>query len=376
VKATFGSSTTVYIGNYYEQTGSTIRKYYYAGGQRVAMRENSTVYYLLTDHLGSTAITANSSGNRVAELRYKAWGETRYTYGTTPTTYRFTGQREDATIGLYFYNARYYHPALGRFISADPMVPEPGNPQALNRYAYVYNNPLRYTDSTGHLPWWAYVAGVAGLYIVGRAGYEVGTLIVPGADQARRDQIGGSLVTEFADVIERESAARSVDPRLVSAVLRHESAAFERRLLTLWPTMQPGLIANTAEFAQSVLQGDAASIGPGQMQLRRARELEEMGYVTPRRNDFERRLALLNNQTAVEYVAGMLQYVSDQLRSIQGYNDLEFEQQQRLILIAYNWGWTEEFQKHLRDRGFIEMIERAGYDNQTLDEYLRWRENR
>jgi len=109
VKATFGSSTTVYIGNYYEQAGSTIRKYpsaslragYYANGQRVAMRENSTVYYLLTDHLGSTAITANSSGSRVAELRYKAWGETRYTWGTTPTTYRFTGQREDATIGLY-----------------------------------------------------------------------------------------------------------------------------------------------------------------------------------------------------------------------------------------------------------------------------------
>jgi len=50
------------IGDYYEQTGSTIRKYYYANGQRVAMRENSTVYYLLTDHLGSTAITADSSG--------------------------------------------------------------------------------------------------------------------------------------------------------------------------------------------------------------------------------------------------------------------------------------------------------------------------
>jgi len=117
VKATFGSSTTVYIGNYYEQAGSTIRKYpsaslragYYANGRRVAMRENSTVYYLLTDHpsltlrtgLGSTAITTDSSGSRVAELRYKAWGETRYTWGTTPTTYRFTGQREDATIGLY-----------------------------------------------------------------------------------------------------------------------------------------------------------------------------------------------------------------------------------------------------------------------------------
>jgi len=112
------------------------------------------------------------------------------------------------------------------------------------------------------------------------------------------------------------------------------------------------------------------------MQLRRARELEEMGYVTAQRNDFERRLALLNNETAVEYVTGMLQYVSERLRSIQGFNDLEIEQQHRLVLIAYNWGWTEEFQKQLQNRSFIGMIEYAEYDNQTLDEYLRWRGNR
>jgi hypothetical protein len=51
---------------------------------------------------------------------------------------------------LYFYNARYYDPALGRFVQADTVVPAPGNPQALNRYAYALNNPLRYTDPTGH----------------------------------------------------------------------------------------------------------------------------------------------------------------------------------------------------------------------------------
>jgi len=48
----------------------------------------------------------------VAELRYKAWGETRYTWGTTPTTVRFTGQREESAIGLYFYNARWYDPVV------------------------------------------------------------------------------------------------------------------------------------------------------------------------------------------------------------------------------------------------------------------------
>jgi len=151
VKATVNGTTTVYVGNYYEQAGSTIRKYYYHGGKRVAMRVGeSTWYFLLTDHLTSTAITATDAGSKSAELRYKSWGETRYTDGTTPTTYRFTGQREEATIGLYFYNARWYDPALRRLAQPDTIVPDPGTPQDLNRYSYVRNSPLRYTDPTGY----------------------------------------------------------------------------------------------------------------------------------------------------------------------------------------------------------------------------------
>ena len=51
-------------------------------------------------------------------------------------------QRWDSALALYDYRARYYDPALGRFISADSLVPKPGNPQGLNRYAYVLNNSL------------------------------------------------------------------------------------------------------------------------------------------------------------------------------------------------------------------------------------------
>jgi RHS repeat-associated protein len=51
--------------------------------------------------------------------------------------------------GLMYYRARYYHPALGRFVSADTVVPEAGNPQALNRYAYVLGNPIRLIDPSG-----------------------------------------------------------------------------------------------------------------------------------------------------------------------------------------------------------------------------------
>jgi len=69
--------------------------------------------------------------------------------GTTPTTYRYTEQRWEAGLGLYFYRARWYDPALGRFAQPDTVVPEPKNPQALNRYSYVGNNPLKYIDPTG-----------------------------------------------------------------------------------------------------------------------------------------------------------------------------------------------------------------------------------
>jgi hypothetical protein len=86
VKSIFnGNTTTYFVGNHYEVTGSTITKYYYAGGQRIAMRTNGTLNYLLGDHLGSTSLTTNASGQVVSELGYKAWGETRYASGNTLT---------------------------------------------------------------------------------------------------------------------------------------------------------------------------------------------------------------------------------------------------------------------------------------------------
>jgi YD repeat-containing protein len=80
VKGVVNGTTTVYIGNYFEWTGSTstAKKYYYADGARIALRSGNALSFLLGDHLGSTAISADSSGNKIAELRYKAWGETRY----------------------------------------------------------------------------------------------------------------------------------------------------------------------------------------------------------------------------------------------------------------------------------------------------------
>ena len=85
----------------------------------------------------------------MGDQTYLPYGDERSSSGALGTERQFTGQRFDGGSGLYFYNARYYDPKIGRFISADTIIPAMANPQAWNRYAYVLNNPLRYTDPTG-----------------------------------------------------------------------------------------------------------------------------------------------------------------------------------------------------------------------------------
>ena len=120
------------------------------GGQRVALRKDGAVHYLHADHLGSTSLTTDAAGDVVARRRYHPYGEERYVAGDVQTDFGYTGQRDVVGTGLMYYHARYYHPGLGRFVSADSIVPEPGNPQSLNRYAYVKNNPMKYVDPSGH----------------------------------------------------------------------------------------------------------------------------------------------------------------------------------------------------------------------------------
>ena len=90
-------------------------RYYYAGAERVAMRTGAAdPLWLLGDHLGSTSVVANYDGTLYARQGYKAWGEQRFITGASPlpTTFRYTGQREDSYINLYWYGSRWYDPEL------------------------------------------------------------------------------------------------------------------------------------------------------------------------------------------------------------------------------------------------------------------------
>ncbi len=90
----------------------------------VAMRTSSGVRYIFGDHLGSTSITADINGTNSVRQLYKAWGEVRYSSGSLPTKYAYTGQYSYAgEIGLLYYVARFYDPVLGRFPPQTPSYP-------------------------------------------------------------------------------------------------------------------------------------------------------------------------------------------------------------------------------------------------------------
>jgi len=123
-------------------------KYYRFGGQLVAKRTDGTLTYLHTDHLGSSVLETNTSGAKTTAQRYYAYGKKRGTE-TVATDNQYTGQKQDGT-GLMYYNARYYDPTIGQFISPDTIVPDPSSVSDYNRYMYVRGNPINASDPSGH----------------------------------------------------------------------------------------------------------------------------------------------------------------------------------------------------------------------------------
>jgi RHS repeat-associated protein len=153
VSTTRGGTTTIFLEGLWEETvGSpaTAKAYYGFNGQVVAFRPGTGAALSLgSDHLGSAQVVLNSAGGVEAAQEFDPWGAVRPERGAvTQTSRNYTGQVLDGT-GLLYYHARSYDPGLGRFISPDPVVPDPTNPQDLNHYSYVRNNPLNYTDPSG-----------------------------------------------------------------------------------------------------------------------------------------------------------------------------------------------------------------------------------
>ncbi|WP_319561737.1 RHS repeat-associated core domain-containing protein [Marispirochaeta sp.] len=149
--------TTVFIydqwGNVlYEKSGSEYRDYIRVFGS-LLVRVDGTIdsdihsetgrYYYHTDHLGTIEAATDASGTEVWSANYSAFGEVLATTGSLDQEPVYTGKGYDDEVGLYYYNARWYDPELGRFISEDPIK------DGVNWYVYVSNNPLKFVDPTG-----------------------------------------------------------------------------------------------------------------------------------------------------------------------------------------------------------------------------------
>jgi len=145
-------SETFHIGNHFEIENGTEVKYIFAGNQRVAKVTAAGTHFFHKDHLGSSnVVTDYANGAAVETTEYMPFGQTREQTGNTISSYKFTDQELDPSTGLYNYDARLYDPVVGRFIAADSIIPNLYDPQLLNRYGYVRNNPLKYVDPDGHV---------------------------------------------------------------------------------------------------------------------------------------------------------------------------------------------------------------------------------
>ena len=137
--------------------------------------------FLTHDHLGSVHCILNENGDLEQELSFDPYGNRRdpntwkpFEDGTEPTYiidrgYTFHEHWDD--FGLINMNGRVYDPVIARFLSPDPYVQSPGYSQNFNRYSYVLNNPLKYTDPSGEWINFAIGAVIGGIqgYMVGRS---------------------------------------------------------------------------------------------------------------------------------------------------------------------------------------------------------------
>jgi len=173
-KRTAGTTVTYYVGNVEIRNlpdGSKRYTRYVEGHAIVRVTRGATrrthedTVYPIVDHLGGTDAIASAGGVLLHDLSFDAWGRRRsadapQTLIENPvTTLRalleltprgYTGHEMLDAVGLIHMNGRVYDPKLGRFLSADPFVQFPGYTQSYNRYSYVLNNPLGYTDPSGY----------------------------------------------------------------------------------------------------------------------------------------------------------------------------------------------------------------------------------
>jgi RHS repeat-associated protein len=138
-------------------SGSITRDYIFLGSKRIAFvpLSSGNPYYYLSDHLGSAAVIASGDGKTIQwDADYFPFGAVRQVFTSiVGNNYEFTGYENDSETGYNYAVERFDAGRWGRFLSADPYLGgiDITNPQSLNRYAYVLNDPTNMVDPLGLL---------------------------------------------------------------------------------------------------------------------------------------------------------------------------------------------------------------------------------
>ncbi|HYQ70563.1 MAG TPA: RHS repeat-associated core domain-containing protein, partial [Gammaproteobacteria bacterium] len=157
--------------------------------------ERVTFYH--NDALGSPVAATDASGTLLWQESYAPYGKRLTQEAGSKHTVWYTGKPEEAAFGLSYFGARWYDPAIGRFMAMDPVGFDPDNIHSFGRYGYGNGNPYAYTDPDGRNP--VLAAGRAGWAIGGglnalvyhTAGIALTTLIVDTAWNILHNESGG-----------------------------------------------------------------------------------------------------------------------------------------------------------------------------------------
>ncbi|WP_291407348.1 RHS repeat-associated core domain-containing protein [Actinophytocola sp.] len=150
-------AVTLFLGNQEvrldrESREVSATRYYEHAGRTVAVRTESGVSWLASDHNGTGEITIDAASMQVNRRRHLPFGEPR---GTAPSAWLgqrgFVGGTLDTSTGLTHLGAREYDPTVGRFLSVDPIM-DLADPQQMHGYTYANNNPATFTDPDGLYP--------------------------------------------------------------------------------------------------------------------------------------------------------------------------------------------------------------------------------
>ncbi|GGI45787.1 hypothetical protein GCM10008018_13870 [Paenibacillus marchantiophytorum] len=158
-KKTSGTQTVQYQYNANGQVisesdgNNTVKANYIRGDRLLAKKETSTskMYYYLYNGHGDVVQIVDANGTTVNQYQYDEWGNIVNKTEGISNSFKYAGEQYDDETGLYYLRARFYDPSVGRFINEDSYEGQINNPLSLNLYTYVENNPLIYSDPTGHV---------------------------------------------------------------------------------------------------------------------------------------------------------------------------------------------------------------------------------